>query len=65
MDATGTDVPALIVLPTVGSFDADFLVIGAEFGGAVSALRLAEKGYSVVVLEQGKRYRTEDFSRAN
>lgn len=46
-------------------FDADFLVIGSGFGGAVSALRLAEKGYSVVVLEQGKRYRTRDFPRTN
>ena len=36
--------------------DADFLVIGSGFGGAVSALRLAQKGYSVVVLEQGRRF---------
>ncbi len=47
------------------SFDADFIIIGSGFGGAVSALRLAERGYSVVVLEQGKRYRTEDFPRTN
>ena len=46
-------------------FDADFIVIGSGFGGAVSALRLAEKGYSVVVLEQGKRYRAEDFPKTN
>ncbi len=46
-------------------YDADFLVIGSGFGGAVSAMRLAEKGYSVVVLEQGRRYRTEDFPRTN
>ena len=46
-------------------FDADFLVVGSGFGGAVSALRLAEKGYSVVVLEQGKRYRTQDFPATN
>lgn len=45
--------------------DADFLVVGSGFGGAVSALRLAEKGYAVVVLEQGKRYRTEDFPSTN
>ncbi|MGD8319944.1 MAG: GMC family oxidoreductase, partial [Gemmatimonadota bacterium] len=46
-------------------FDADVLVVGSGFGGAVSALRLAEKGYRVVVLEQGRRYRTEDFPRTN
>jgi cholesterol oxidase len=46
-------------------FDADFIVVGSGFGGAVSALRLAEKGYSVVVLEQGRRYRTEDFPRTS
>jgi len=47
------------------NLDADFLVIGSGFGGAVSALRLAEKGYRVVVLEQGRRYHTEDFPRTN
>ena len=35
--------------------DVDCVVIGSGFGGAVSALRMAEKGYSVVVLEQGRR----------
>ncbi len=44
---------------------ADVVVVGSGFGGAVSALRLAEKGYSVVVLEQGRRYRTEDFPKTN
>ncbi|MBW2199001.1 MAG: FAD-binding protein, partial [Deltaproteobacteria bacterium] len=33
----------------------DFIVIGSGFGGSVSALRLAEKGYEVAVLEAGKR----------
>ena len=32
------------------------LVIGSGFGGAVSALRLVEKGYRVGVLEAGRRY---------
>ncbi|MBU0987039.1 MAG: FAD-binding protein, partial [Proteobacteria bacterium] len=43
----------------------DFIIIGSGFGGSVSALRLAEKGYSVAVLEAGKRYRTEDFPKSN
>jgi cholesterol oxidase len=41
--------------------DYDWIVVGSGFGGSVSALRLAEKGYSVAVLECGKRYRDEDF----
>jgi cholesterol oxidase len=43
----------------------DFVVVGSGFGGSVSALRLAEKGYRVLVLEAGKRWRTEDFPRTN
>ena len=43
----------------------DFIIIGSGFGGSVSALRLAEKGYSVAVLEEGKRYNGEDFPRTN
>ena len=38
------------------SFDFDWLVIGSGFGGSVSALRLAEKGYTVGVLECGRRF---------
>jgi len=45
--------------------DFDFLVIGSGFGGSVSALRLTEKGYTVGVLERGKRWRAEDFPRTN
>ena len=45
-------------------FDYDWLVIGSGFGGSVSALRLAEKGYSVGVLEAGRRFRDEDFARS-
>jgi cholesterol oxidase len=43
----------------------DYIIIGSGFGGSVSALRLTEKGYSVLVLEQGKRYRDEDFATTN
>jgi cholesterol oxidase len=44
-------------------FDADWLVVGSGFGGSVAALRLAEKGYRVVVLESGRRWRDEEFAR--
>lgn len=39
----------------------DVLIIGSGFGGSVSAMRLAEKGYDVGVLEAGKRYETSDL----
>ncbi|RJF90061.1 GMC family oxidoreductase [Oleomonas cavernae] len=45
-------------------FDFDWLVIGSGFGGSVSALRLAEKGHRVGVIERGRRYRDEDLPRS-
>ncbi len=46
------------------SFDFDWLVIGSGFGGSVSALRLAEKGYRVGVIERGRRYRDQDLPKS-
>jgi cholesterol oxidase len=46
------------------SFDFDYVVIGSGFGGSVSACRLAEKGYSVGVMEMGRRWRAEDFPKS-
>ena len=43
----------------------DFVVIGSGFGGSVSAMRLTEKGYRVLVLERGKRFRDQDFPKTN
>lgn len=43
----------------------DYIIIGSGFGGSVSALRLAEKGYSVLVIEKGKRYAAQDFPTTN
>ncbi len=45
-----------------GEHDFDYLVVGSGFGGSVSALRLAAKGYRVGVLECGRRFRDEDFA---
>lgn len=42
-------------------FDFDFIVIGSGFGGSVSALRLAEKGYKVAVMEMGRRWTPENL----
>ncbi|MEU1302732.1 GMC family oxidoreductase [Streptomyces shenzhenensis] len=38
------------------SYDYDVIVVGSGFGGAVTALRLTEKGYRVGVLEAGRRF---------
>ncbi len=43
----------------------DYIIIGSGFGGSVSALRLAEKGYSVLVIEKGKRFEGADFAKTN
>ena len=43
----------------------DYVIIGSGFGGSVSAMRLAEKGYSTLVLEKGKRFQDSDFAKSN
>jgi cholesterol oxidase len=45
-------------------YDFDWLVIGSGFGGSVSALRLAEKGYKVGTLECGRRFADHEFARS-
>jgi cholesterol oxidase len=47
-----------------GQRDLDWLVIGSGFGGSVSALRLAEKGYRVGVLESGRRFADDELPRS-
>ena len=44
------------------TYDYDWIVIGSGFGGSVAALRLAEKGHRVGVLEAGRRFvRDKEF----
>lgn len=50
---------------TAETRDFDFVIVGSGFGGSVSAMRLAQKGYRVAVLEAGKRYRGSEFPKSN
>jgi cholesterol oxidase len=43
----------------------DYIIVGSGFGGSVSALRLSQKGYKVLVIEKGKWYKAEDFPKTN
>lgn len=46
-------------------YDYDYLIVGSGFGGSVSALRLTEKGYSVAVIEQGRRWSPQTLPKTN
>jgi cholesterol oxidase len=41
----------------------DVVVVGSGFGGSISALRLAQHGRSVLVLERGRRWGPDEFPR--
>ena len=43
----------------------DYVIVGSGFGGSVSALRLSEKGYKVLVIEKGKWFKSKDFPKTN
>lgn len=46
---------------TVPPLDHDWVVVGSGFGGSVAALRLAEKGYRVAVVERGREYGDDEL----
>src|SRR5258708_24036329 len=44
--------------------DFDVIVIGSGFGGAITACRLAEKGYKkILILERGRRWDKTTYPR--
>ena len=43
----------------------DWVIVGSGFGGSVSAHRLTQKGYRVLVIEKGRRFAPEDFPKTN
>jgi len=43
----------------------DWIIIGSGFGGSVSAHRLTQKGYKVLVIEKGRRFKPDDFPKTN
>jgi cholesterol oxidase len=49
----------------MSGFDYDYVVIGSGFGGAVSAMRLSQKGYNVLVLESGPRTNPKNLPKSN
>jgi cholesterol oxidase len=57
--APGDDDPVRLA----GRFDV--VIIGSGFGGSVAALRLVEKGYTVAVLEAGRRFADHDLPQTS
>jgi choline dehydrogenase-like flavoprotein len=43
----------------------DVVIVGSGYGGSIPALRLAEAGMSVLVLERGPRYATSDLQQSD
>ena len=43
----------------------DVIIVGSGFGGSIAALRLTEKGYKVLVIEAGARFKDKDFAKSS
>ncbi|MCB0282705.1 MAG: GMC family oxidoreductase [Calditrichaeota bacterium] len=52
-------------MPDSVKYDYDYIIVGSGFGGSASALRLAEKGYKVLIIEKGKWLTAKDFPKRN
>src|SRR5689334_5681831 len=49
--------------PEHEDMDFDAIVIGSGFGGAITACRLAEANYKVLILERGRRWDKTNYPR--
>jgi len=49
----------------MGTQHYDWVIVGSGFGGSVSAHRLTQKGYKVLVIEKGRRFEADDFPKTN
>ena len=49
----------------MGTEHYDWVIVGSGFGGSVSAHRLTQKGYKVLVIEKGRRFEADDFPKTN
>lgn len=46
-------------------YDVDYVVVGSGFAGSVAAMRLSQKGYTVAVIESGKRWHADEYPKSN
>jgi cholesterol oxidase len=54
-----------MAIETTTNDNEEVIVVGSGFGGSVAALRLAEKGYRVTVLEAGRRFTADTLPRTS
>ncbi|MBO9495887.1 GMC family oxidoreductase [Thalassotalea sp. G20_0] len=50
---------------TINDMHYDYVIVGSGFGGSVSALRLSQKGYRVLVIEKGKWFKDHDYAKGS